>query len=136
VRAAVGRRTSEDLGQATVEFALVLPVLVGLVLLVVQVGLVARDQVLVVHAAREAARVAAIDGDRVGAVEAARSATGLDRGRLAVAVHAGGGQVTARLHYRSSIVVPVLQLVRDEVGLTASVTMLDESSAATGWDVA
>jgi len=118
-----------DTGQATVELALVLPVLLGLVLVVVQVGLVLRDQVLLVHAAREAARVAAIDGDVPGAVEAARSATGLDRDRLGVGIEAGAAHVTARLRYRSSIVVPVVRLVRDEIGLTASVTMLDESSS-------
>lgn len=119
-------------GQATVELALVLPVLLALVLVVVQVGLVVRDQVLLVHAAREAARVAAIDGDVPGAAEAGRSATGLDRARLDVGIEAGAGLVTARLRYRSSIVVPLVRLARDEVGLTASVTMLDESSPVIG----
>ena len=42
-------------GQATVELVLVLPVVVLALLLVIQVGLIARDQVLVVNAAREGA---------------------------------------------------------------------------------
>ena len=46
-------------GQATVEIAMLLPVLVTTLLLVVQVGLLARDRVLTVHAARTAARAAA-----------------------------------------------------------------------------
>src|SRR4029078_2878808 len=42
-------------GQATVELALVLPLVVFALLAILQVGLVVRDQVAVVHAAREAA---------------------------------------------------------------------------------
>jgi hypothetical protein len=48
-------------GQATVEMAVILPVVVMLLLLTVQVGLVARDRVMVVNAARVAARTAAVD---------------------------------------------------------------------------
>ena len=57
-------------GQATVEFALLLPVLFVAVLGIVQVGLVAADQIAVVHAAREGARAAAVEADpaRVAAV--------------------------------------------------------------------
>ncbi|UDY34420.1 TadE/TadG family type IV pilus assembly protein [Dermatobacter hominis] len=55
-----GTRRTER-GQATVELALLLPVVVTALLLVVQVGLVVRDRVLVVHAARTAARAVAVD---------------------------------------------------------------------------
>ena len=51
-------------GQATVELALVLPLVVFGLLAILQVGLVVRDQVAVVHAAREAARAASVDPDR------------------------------------------------------------------------
>jgi Flp pilus assembly protein TadG len=47
---------ARDDGQATVEFALLLPVLVLAAVAIIQVGLVVRDFVSVVHAAREAAR--------------------------------------------------------------------------------
>ena len=50
-------------GQATVEFAFVLPLIVLAALAVIQVGLVVRDQLGVVHAAREAARAASVDPD-------------------------------------------------------------------------
>ena len=53
--------TRRERGQATVELALGLPVVLLGVLLVVQVGLVVADQVRVVHAAREGVRVAAVD---------------------------------------------------------------------------
>ncbi len=53
--------TGEVAGQATVELVLVLPVVVLALLLVIQVGLIARAQVLVVNAAREGARAAAVE---------------------------------------------------------------------------
>lgn len=59
-------------GQATVEFALLLPLVLAVLLGIVQAGLVVRDQVAVVHAAREAARAAAVDPDPRRAVAAAR----------------------------------------------------------------
>jgi hypothetical protein len=57
------RRASRERGQATVEFALVLPVLVFAAVAILQVALVVRDYVAVVHAAREAARAASVDAD-------------------------------------------------------------------------
>lgn len=115
-------------GQATVELAAVLPLLFTLVLLVVQAGLVVRDQVLVVHAAREAARVAAIEGDRAAAIAAARSATGLARDRLAIEVRWRGDQVTASVGFRSPVVVPLLRRTLPAVALSAAVTMHDEAA--------
>jgi Flp pilus assembly protein TadG len=58
-------------GQATVELALVLPVLVLALLAVLQVALVVRDHVSVVHAAREAARAASVHTDPASAARAA-----------------------------------------------------------------
>ena len=66
------------------ELALVLPVIVMLLLAVLQVALVARAQVLVAGAGRDAARAAAIDGDVDGARAAALDGSGLDPSRLEV----------------------------------------------------
>jgi Flp pilus assembly protein TadG len=52
-----------DAGQSTVEFALVLPLFFGLLVLLFQVGLVARDEIVVTHAARAAVREASVTGD-------------------------------------------------------------------------
>src|SRR3954471_811626 len=60
-RGGTGRHAER--GQATVEFAFVLPLVILAVLAVIQVGLVVRDQLGVVHAAREAARAASVDPD-------------------------------------------------------------------------
>lgn len=58
-------------GQATVELALTLPFIALALLLVVQVLLVAEGQLAVQHAAREGARVAAVDPDPAAATAAA-----------------------------------------------------------------
>jgi len=64
-------RARSDHGQATVELALVLPLVFGLLVLVFQIALVARDEVLVVHAARDAAREATLTRDVARVVAAA-----------------------------------------------------------------
>lgn len=113
-------------GQATVEFALVLPIVVMLALMVVQVGLVAKDAVLVHHAAREAARASAVEptvgAARAGAIGAAR----LDPTRLDVRLTGElteGGRLTATVSYRSPTNVPIVGLLVPDVPLTAQVSM-------------
>ena len=65
-------RARSDRGQATVELALVLPLVFALLVLVFQVALVARDEILVVHAARDAAREATVTRDMTRVIAAAR----------------------------------------------------------------
>ncbi len=116
-----------DRGQATVELALVLPLVALLVLLVLQVGLVVRDHILVTHAAREAARAAAVaDGDRAAAAHrgAERSAD-LDSGRLHVTTTLTGGGERVRVHvaYDSVTDVPLVGMFVPDVGLSGDATM-------------
>jgi len=113
-------------GQAAVELALVLPFLAVLLLSLVQVGLLVRDQVLVVHAAREAAREAAVEPAAGAAREAALSSSGLDPGRLDVAVSGRGGpgsRVKVTATYRSPTAVPVIGAALGDMRLEASATM-------------
>ncbi|HUF31773.1 MAG TPA: TadE family protein [Acidimicrobiales bacterium] len=120
-RGRVGER-----GQAAVELALVLPLVVTLALLVAQVGLVVRDQVHVTHAAREAVRRAAVDPDPAAARAAALAGSPLDPGRLQVEVGrrgAPGEQVRVVVRYRSPVRVPGLSTLRSEVGLSDSAAM-------------
>ena len=117
-------------GQATVELVLVLPVVVLALLLVLQVGLVARAQVVAVDAAREGARAAAVEGTRVAAVAAARTAVGpaaADRLQVDVDLEpAPGGYATVRVRYRVPTDVAIVgPLLRDPV-TTATVAMRRE----------
>lgn len=85
-----------------------LPVVVVVMLLVVQVGLVVRERVLVVHAARAAARATAVDPTVAGARSAAVAATGSDR--LDVRVSGDrhpGGLATVTVRSRPSM-LPLL----------------------------
>lgn len=58
-----GRARSGERGQATVELALVLPLIFGMLVLLFQIALVARDEIVVVHAARDAVREATVSRD-------------------------------------------------------------------------
>jgi hypothetical protein len=59
-------------GQTTVELALTMPFIAVLGLLLVQGALVARDQLVVIHAAREAVRAASVEPDPAAPRRAAR----------------------------------------------------------------
>jgi Flp pilus assembly protein TadG len=129
-RRVVARRPEE--GQSTVELALLLPVIVVLLLSVLQVGLVARDIVLVTHASREAARAAAVDGSMGAAERAATAATGLDVARLDVSVtgRAGpGSRVRVVVTYRSPTSVPLVGALLGDHPIRSSATMRVEGAA-------
>ena len=116
------RGVSAEGGQATVELALLLPLLVGLALLVAQVAVVARDRVLVAHAAREAARVAVVDADPDAPRRAAARIPGLDPARLHVTTNREGGLVTAVVSYRAVVNVRILGRKLPEISMNEQVT--------------
>ncbi len=100
-------------------------------LALVQVGILVRDQLVLVEAARAGAREAAVIAEEAevrGAVEAA--AANLDPGRIAVEVRREAGRgtpVTVQLSYDAPVVVPfVAWLFPDAITLTASATMRQE----------
>ncbi|MFN8038814.1 MAG: TadE/TadG family type IV pilus assembly protein [Acidimicrobiales bacterium] len=115
-----------DRGQTTVELALALPLVLVLVLLIVQVGCTVHDQVVVTHAAREAARASAVDADPGVVRRAAEAGGGLDPDLLDVSVlgrDGPGGAVTVEVRYRSPVRVPLLRVALPQVGLSARTTM-------------
>lgn len=104
-----------------------LPVLGLCLLALLQVGLVVRDQVLVVHAAREAARSAAVDPSPSAAgLAAIAGSPGLDPERLAVSVVRRGGPgdtVEVRVDYRAPTEVPLVGALMGEPELRATAVM-------------
>jgi Flp pilus assembly protein TadG len=126
----------DEQGQAATELALVLPLLVLLLLAVVQVTLVARDQVLVVHAAREGAREAAVDL-RPGAVRRAAllAGSGLKAGRLGTETSQTGGApviVIVRVVYRAPTDVALIGPLLPDIEVRAKAAMRQESPAELG----
>ncbi len=105
---------SGERGQSTAEFVLVLPVILLVLAGLVQVVVVARDEVLIWNAAREAGRQAAVGGDADSVRGAALGAApGLDPSRLSVTVSGGGATgelVTVVLAYRSTKTIPLIPL--------------------------
>jgi hypothetical protein len=104
----------------------VLPLVAVLLLALVQAAVVARDQVLVAHAAREAARVAAVEPDVAAARLAAEHAGPLAADRLDVEV-TGRGEVGSRVRvvvrYSLPTRLPLVGRALDDVTLVASATM-------------
>src|SRR5919199_1382541 len=126
------RREREDGGQASVELALVLPLVMMVLLAVVQVGLLVRDQILVVHAAREAAREAAVDPSPDAPKRAAVGSSTLAESRLTVTSSgrgAAGSRVRVDVAYRAPTAVPLLGAAVGDVTLRASATMRVEGSS-------
>jgi hypothetical protein len=113
-----------DAGQATVELALALPVVAVAALLVVQVGLVVRAQILTIHAAREGARAASVDSPP-NAVALAARAPGLDPNRLDVAATRSDDLRLVRVvvRYRAATDVPLIGAALPDVILRSEATM-------------
>jgi Flp pilus assembly protein TadG len=124
-------RPDRETGTAAVEFALVLPIVLLVVLALVQTGLLVRDRLLVEAAARAGARAAAVADDgsaiRSAAVAAAPS---LDEGALSVSVDRAGSRgapVTVAVRYASAVRVPFVEwLFGSSVGMAATTTARQE----------
>ena len=115
-----------ETGQAAVELALALPLLAALALVLLQVALVVRDQVLVTHAAREAAREAAVTADLGAIRRAAVSGAGLDPSRVDVRMGRRGrpgSQVEVTVRYDAPTTVPVVGTLIGDVQLRANAAM-------------
>ncbi|MCC6387448.1 MAG: pilus assembly protein [Dehalococcoidia bacterium] len=107
-------RLREESGQALVEAALAIPVLLVLVFGVVAVGRVTEAKIAVQAAARESGRSLAVASseehgvaDALAAAEAVAAGYGLDADRLTIELEAGGfargGTVTSEVRYSVSL---------------------------------
>lgn len=113
-------------GQATVEVAFLLPVVVLLALAIGQVTVVAHARVSVTHAAREGARVAAV-GESDQAVRAAVLASGpLTESRVRVGVVRGDATVEVTVRYVDPTDVALVGPLVGDVELVAVAVMQRE----------
>jgi Flp pilus assembly protein TadG len=121
------RTVATERGTATVEFALLLPLLLVMCLALVQVGLLARDRLLAEAVARAGAREAALQADEAAIHEAALAAgPGLDPDAVTIGVTREGSvgdPVTVEVGYAEPIRVPFVDwLFGDTVSMAASAT--------------
>ncbi|MGH2759992.1 MAG: TadE family protein [Actinomycetota bacterium] len=126
-------------GQATIEAALTLPVVLIGLLLIVEVGLVVRDALALVQAAREGARAVAVLGTDDAAASAVRRSAGpLDADRIEIDIsppfseRERGGAITVTLRYEARLRIPIVSRIASmELPLRSSATMRSERSAPT-----
>ena len=121
----------QERGSAAVEFALVVPLVLVLVLALVQVGLLARDRLLVQAASRAGAREAAVTADAASIASSARAgATDLDPAQLTVQVYRTGTRgdpVTVTITLTDPFKVPLIGwLMGSGTTMTSSSTMRQE----------
>ena len=115
-------RTPRDRGQAAVEFAIVVPAVVVLVLGIVQVVSVAGRQIALEHAARAGARAASVAADPSAAARSRVVATtSLDP--ITVTTTATATSVTVTVSYTDPTSAPIVGNVIGDVELEASATM-------------
>lgn len=118
-------------GSASVEFALVLPLVLVVGLALLQVALFAKDQLILQESARAGARQAAVSRDERSVRDAAIAAAGsLDPARIQIGIDrapASDGPVTVTATYDAPIGVPVVRwLFPSHVRLSARATMRQE----------
>lgn len=124
------RRNRGQRGQATVELALLLPVLALLLLLAVQVALVARDRVVAVHTVRVAARAAIVDPDEAAVRDAVRAQGGpVDRVRVEVTDDPHHDDLVAVTVRMRPVTVPIVGRVLGHTVLTERLSVLVEGRA-------
>jgi Flp pilus assembly protein TadG len=122
VRPPVRRR---DRGQATVELALALPVVVLLMLGLLQVVVVARDHLAVWHAARVGVRAGAVSTTPAAeATAASRAATTLEA--LEVSVQVDADWITVLARHRTATDLPLIGLLLPDITVEATATMARE----------
>ena len=121
-------RGSADHGQASVEFALALPIVVLMSLGLLLVGVAVRNELAVELAAREGARAAAVSADpATAATRAANRAIALP---VDVAMTSDGRSVTVTVTYVDPVDVVVIGALIGPVTHTASATMMFEPPEA------
>ena len=115
-------QSEPDSGQATVELALVMPLIIGLLLIILTVGLVVRDQLAVWHAAGAGARAASISPDSPDVVQqAVEDEVGLRP--LHLRIVRDDDLITVEAQYPRTINLWLIKHIVPPLTLSASVTM-------------
>ncbi len=108
-------------GQATVEFALALPIVLIVILGMTQVGVAIRNELAVELAAREGARAASVSANPAGAASTAAAAT-VDL-PISVSTQISGGRVVVTVVYVDPTDVAIIGTFLGPTTHSATATM-------------
>jgi Flp pilus assembly protein TadG len=117
-------RAERDCGQAVVELALCLPVVMLMLLGVVQIAVIIHTQLLVQHAAREAVRAASVDADPSSA--ATHALADLNLHSVTIGVASSGDLVTVNVDVVTQTNVPLIGGLIPDIHQHAQATMTFE----------
>jgi len=122
-------RSASESGQTIVEFALILPVLLLIVLGMIDFGFIMHSYIVVTQAAREGARAATF-GDTDAQISAAVEATAasLNTDQLSLTIAPSGARVTGEpatvaVTYHHNTITPVIHQIWPTIPVKATVTM-------------
>ena len=116
----------DDAGQATVEFALTIPILLLVLLGAVQVFVLLVDRLHLVHVTRDATRAASVSGEPTAAVDRVVERAWPER-IVSHRVSDDGTLVSVSIELVNPTDVPIIGRFLPDVRLTESLTMLAES---------
>lgn len=126
----IAKYLKNNRGQAMVEFALVVPVLLLLVFGIMEFSMVMHQYMAVAEGAREGARSAALgSNDAVVAAAAKYAAPGLDSSRIEVSVlptpeRTRGESVTVTVSYPVTLVTPLIRAFFSEGYRVKGITVM------------
>lgn len=118
------REAARDRGQAVVEFALTLPLVMLTICLVVEVGAITIDQIRLVHLCRDATRAASLSADPVSAAREAVATSDADDIDVVVTVDDEVVTVSLRRLHRPE--VPLIGTLLPDVTLHERLSMHTE----------
>ncbi|MBS4021937.1 MAG: pilus assembly protein [Dethiobacter sp.] len=116
-------------GQAIVEMALVLPIIILLLMGIFEMGRVGNAYLTVTHAARHGARYGAVGGSNTEITDKVmQAAPTLDQSKVAVTIEplirSAGGDITVTVAYPIELITPVLSgIVSNPVLVKSAVVM-------------
>lgn len=120
----------KEKGQSAIEFALVLPVILIIILVIIQSGIVVNAQLIITHAAREGARDGSVTNDNFKIMSSIRNSTGtLNQEMLSISISPSSGRrigdyITVNIKYRPPLVIPIIRsFFPDSICLKSSATM-------------
>ena len=123
------RGMKDKKGQSTVEFALVLPVLLLIIFGIIEFGFIFNAYVSVAALAREGARYGIVKTRTIEDIKdwVMDAAAGLDKSKLDPKPTREDGKITVTVEYKAAVLDPIMGgILGSEVPIKATVTMAEE----------